>query len=107
MVQFVRDLKPGQEWHTPYYPLNPGQSIHVTGSGTCRFYLGVYPQEFVERMFDLPQGRPRQPFPFIFSTDRFQHDRTFTARAAGDYAVVVRVGVFNPPGRVVVGIEWY
>jgi hypothetical protein len=106
MVQFVRDLKPGQEWHTPYYYLNPGRSIHVSGSGTSRFYLGVYRREFIERIFDPPPGRIRKPFPFVLTTDRFQHDQTFSPRSEGEFGVVTRLGIFNPPGRVVVNIEW-
>jgi hypothetical protein len=105
VVQFSRFLRPGEEWHTPYWPLSPGKTIHVTGAGTSRFYLGVYEKQFVEPRFNPPAGA-RRPFPFVFTSDRFRHDLDFSPRRPGEYCVVIRLGVFNPAGRFLVTADW-
>ena len=95
------NLGTGQEWHfNPAY-LYGGRQVELAWVGTVRAYVGLFEDARYQQI------RPAQgPFPFAFGSDRFSAAQTFTIESPGQFRVVVRVGVFNPSGRVRVGLYY-
>jgi len=108
IVDQTFDINPGQEWYSQPFHLDAGQQVRFFGAGTVRFYLCVAVRNLADQYhFQRPQGNnPRTPFPFQFGSDRLSWEQNFTAPVAGDYVLVARLGVFNPPGRIRVGAEY-
>ena len=99
LLDQVLDLGTGQEWHFNPVPLQQRQTYELAWTGSVRAYVGVYENQQYLKL------RPSHGmFPFPFGSDRFTHARQFSPPTTGTYRVVVRVGVFNPPGRVRVGL---
>lgn len=93
------DLGTGQEWHfNPVY-LPGGRQVELAWVGTVRAYANLLEETRYQQI------RPTQgPFPFAFGSDRFSASQLYDIQTPGQYRVVVRVGVFNPSGRVRVGL---
>ncbi len=94
----------GQERHWPVSLYQAGK-LRLQAVGDRRFYCGL----FDEATHNRATARGRGPFPFLFTSDRTAFDRTYDNVQPGLYYVVVRVGIFNPPGgnvRVVLDRTW-
>lgn len=101
------DIDPGQEWYSDPFTVSVGQKVHVYGSGTVRFYLGIVDGHRFDRLRGpRPGNLQRGPFPFQFGSDRSEWDVWYVSPASGDYVVVARLGVFNSAGRIRVGAEY-
>lgn len=92
-------LRNGQEWDLGPVLLRQGLTYEIAWTGTVRSYVGIF--STVEHAAMRRRGGPT---PFPFGSDRVQHARQLRPRPDGWYVVVVRVGVFNPPGDVRVGL---
>ncbi len=89
------DLAGGQEWHSPAVYLYQGPQYELSRVGTVKSYARVV-SEAEYASLRPPSG----PFPFVFGSDRFSNNYPFTVNIPGSFRVVLRVGVFNPPGRI-------
>jgi hypothetical protein len=99
LVEQTVTLGTGQEWHSQPVYLQQGTRFEKAWIGTVRAYVGVWP----ELAYQQIRGRGG-PFPFAFGSDRFSGVRVFVPRATGQYRLVVRVGVFSPPGQIRAGV---
>jgi hypothetical protein len=99
LIDQVVNLGTGQEWHSHPVYLQQGVRYERAWIGTVRSYVGVWPETAYQQI------RARGgAFPFVFGSDAFSSVRAFVPSAAGQYRLVVRVGVFTPPGQVRAGL---
>jgi hypothetical protein len=99
LVDQTVTLATGQEWHSQPAYLLQGLRYEKAWIGTVRAYVGLWPEPAYQQI----RGRGG-PFPFAFGSDRFSAVRLFVPRATGHYRLVVRVGVFSPPGQIRAGV---
>src|SRR5580658_5154822 len=86
-------LRNGQERHWSFEL--PDGKFQLQAVGDRRFYCGLFDKGTYERA--MTRGGGAQ-FPFLFGSDRTTFDRSYDLLRAGSYYVVVRVGIWNPPG---------
>ena len=99
LIDQVVTLGTGQEWHSHPIYLQQGPRYEKAWIGTVRAYVGVWAEAEYQRL------RARGgAFPFVFGTDAFSGVRTFVTQVGGPFRLVVRVGVFTPPGQVRAGV---
>ena len=94
-------LDSGKEKHYGPYHLEPDSYLKLQCHGDSRFYAGIFEGEH------YTASRLRNPgaFPFKFGSDRPSWNLSVNAARAGDYYVVLRVGVFTHSGVIACRIE--
>lgn len=98
-------LRNGKEQH--WYLDLPSGKYHLQAIGDRRFYCGFFDQTTYERAMTRSGG---SLFPFVIGSDRTTFDRTYDLSQSGRYYVVIRVGIWNPPGgnvHVVLDRTWW
>jgi hypothetical protein len=107
LLERTVDLRPGEEWYSDPFELHPGRTLHIYGVATVPFYVDAVNTARFDELRETGRAGPgsSNPWPFAFGADRPNHDRFEPVRIGGAFRLVVRLGVFNPAGRIRVRVS--
>lgn len=107
LLERVIDLQPGEEWYSDPFETHPGRSLHLYAIGTIKFYMTAVNTARFDQLRESGRAGPGSPNPWPFSlgVDRSSHDEFVPISIGGPYRLIVRLGVFNPAGRVRVRVS--
>lgn len=100
-VEFVIELRSGEEWHSEAIHLLPRDHFTVTALGNDRFYAGLFRRPYYVQY----RGAAGGAFKFDFGEDRRSWTLDDTLEKDDDYYLVFRVGVFTA-GTTTIKVRW-
>lgn len=101
VIDGTLELKPGQEWYSKPFDTPIDSIVRIRSVGNQKFYLGI----FAEEVFQQLHNKNPTMFPFEFGTDRKESEEVYIIRIEGLHRVVVKLGVFTPPGKTELLVE--